>query len=224
MHLWAKTCAILLVLWPWVGTASFAAEGEDALACDRAAAVAAQQTNVPQTVLQAVARVESGRTLGGAFAPWPWSVNIDGRAHYFASAELAVSETANLFDLGAPSADIGCFQLNTRWHGHAFASLDQMFDPGQNALYAAEYLRDLYAQYGNWGDAVGAYHSKDATLAQAYLTRVQEMLETRVAAQMIPQAPPETRANQFPLLQAGKGAGRGSLVPVHNAAATPFFR
>lgn len=49
---------------------------------------------------------------------------------------------------GAGNLDIGCFQLNYRWHGAAFASLADMFDPDRNATYAADYLASHYQRTG----------------------------------------------------------------------------
>jgi soluble lytic murein transglycosylase-like protein len=66
---------------------------------------------------------------------------------------------------GARSYDVGCFQINYRWHGQHFASLDQMFDPDANAAYAARFLSELYAEFGDWSRAAGAYHSRTPVLS-----------------------------------------------------------
>ena len=50
-------------------------------------------------------------------------------------------------------------QINYRWHGRAFPSLDAMFDPEYTATYAAQFLRTLYEERGSWSAAAGAYHS-----------------------------------------------------------------
>ena len=39
-------------------------------------------------------------------------------------------------------------QINYRWHGHAFPSLEAMFDPEWTATYAAQFLRTLYEERG----------------------------------------------------------------------------
>ena len=67
--------------------------------------------------------------------------------------------------------DIGCFQINLRWHGHAFASVAQMFDPLANARYAAEFLTDLHREFGDWDAAVAAYHSRTPHFATRYMER-----------------------------------------------------
>ena len=49
---------------------------------------------------------------------------------------------------GRTSFDVGCVQINYRWHGHAFPSLEDMFDPEWTATYAAQFLRTLYEERG----------------------------------------------------------------------------
>lgn len=104
-------------------------------------------------------------------------------------------------------ADIGCFQINSRWHGAAFTSVDQMFDPVENALYAARYLRRLHAEMGSWSAAIAAYHSRDPVRGQAYLDRVNQHRIT-------PATPPQkSTLNRFPLLHSGTPGSAGTIVP-----------
>ena len=49
-----------------------------------------------------------------------------------------------------------------------FASLADAFDPEENADYAARFLRQLYAETGNWTAAAGLYHSRTPLLAASY--------------------------------------------------------
>ncbi|MEY8882549.1 hypothetical protein [Donghicola sp. XS_ASV15] len=44
---------------------------------------------------------------------------------------------------GTTSIDVGCMQVNYRWHGEGFSSLEDMFDPAANTAYAAEFLTRL---------------------------------------------------------------------------------
>ena len=105
--------------------------------CDRAAQTAAQDTGVPIDILLAITRVETGRTVNGEMQPWPWAINADGSGAWFdTKAQAVAAATAHLAD-GTGTFDVGCFQLNMRWHGAAFASLADMFDPAKNADYAA---------------------------------------------------------------------------------------
>ena len=44
---------------------------------------------------------------------------------------------------GVRNIDVGCMQVNLRYHPKAFKSLGQAFDPRANAAYAAGFLRKL---------------------------------------------------------------------------------
>jgi hypothetical protein len=47
--------------------------------------LAAQQAGVPSPVLYAVALQESGARLRGRLIPWPWTLNVAGRAERYAT-------------------------------------------------------------------------------------------------------------------------------------------
>lgn len=183
------------------------------LLCDRAALHAADATGVPVDLLLAITRVETGRNRDGSLAPWPWTINADGQgAFYDSKADAVAAAEAHLTD-GTGTFDIGCFQLNIRWHGEGFQTFDAMFDPEKNATYAARFLMSLYTQSGNWADAVAAYHSRTADLGQAYLAQVKAVLDEPQAAGPAPAEAPAPRENAFPLLQTGAQGSLGSLVP-----------
>jgi hypothetical protein len=185
--------------------------------CDVAAQSAAETYQVPVKILLAVARAESGRQSRGQMRPWPWAVNLGGQGHWPDDKDSAVEIAQSALDEGRLNIDIGCFQLNIRWHSKGFLSLDDMFNPQTNADYAAQFLRQLHDEFGDWKMAVGAYHSRNAELATGYVDRVaalatNEPLPLRIAP-----------ANLFPLLRAGTAGSVGSIVPQSDAAATPLI-
>jgi len=51
-----------------------------------------------------------------------------------------------------------------------------MFDPEWTATYAAQFLRTLYEERGDWAAAAGAYHSLTPELAQKYSARFRTLL------------------------------------------------
>ena len=51
-----------------------------------------------------------------------------------------------------------------------------MFDPDTGADYAAQFLRSLYAERGDWSAAAGAYHSQTPTRASVYRARFDRIL------------------------------------------------
>ena len=114
---------------------------------------------MPPEVLHAVALTETGRHLDGRMRAWPWAVNREGKGYWFQNREEALAFAEKSLAEGRPSFDVGCVQINYRWHGRAFPSLDAMFDPEYTATYAAQFLRTLYEERGSWSEAAGAYHS-----------------------------------------------------------------
>lgn len=196
--------------------------------CDRAAARAAAETDVPLDVLLALTRTETGRTKAGRMEPWPWAVNQGGKGWWFDSAKAAQDWVEDQLQTGITNIDIGCFQLNHRWHSRAFPSLQAMFDPEENALYAARYLAGKYRETGDWEAAAGAYHSATDTYASRYMDRfrtVRAGLGTLpVPVLTLASAEPAPRPNRYPLLQPGSGGARGSLVPRSVGGSSLFAR
>lgn len=199
--------------------------------CDRAASDAARRHGVPLDVLRAISRTETGRSGIGGLQPWPWTVNMEGTGRWFASLDEARSHVFRHFKRGARSFDVGCFQINYKWHGAAFTSIDDMFDPGRNADYAAAFLKRLYAETGSWSDAAGAYHSRTPEHANRYSARFERIRAT------LPDTP-ITASQGWPIPRTGAGRpgtrtpahapliGRGtavlgSLVPLSAGAAHP---
>lgn len=228
---------------------ALAALADDSAICDEVAYAASRRTGVPLEVLRAISLTETGRKGDSGFRPWPWTVNMEGAGHWFGTADEARAYVFGEFKRGARSFDVGCFQINYKWHGEAFTSIDQMFDPEANALYAGELLRGLFAETGSWGKAAGAYHSRTPDLAARYQDRFERILaslsggavpEIAVASGApspddIPEIPDivlaaadaETgrapRVNSYPLLMAGGTRGNGSLVPIGAAPAGSLF-
>ena len=78
---------------------------------------------------------------------------------------------------GDHSVDVGCMQVNTKWHMGGFHELADMLDPVQNADYAAGFLLDLHEAHQSWDDAVKHYHSAEPEKHMVYHRRVLAELE-----------------------------------------------
>ncbi|WP_435256932.1 lytic transglycosylase domain-containing protein [Thioclava sp. FR2] len=182
-------------------------------ACDQAAMSAAERTGVPARLLMAIARTEAGRQQDGVFSPWPWTVNEAGSGSFFPTRKDAETHVQSALASGSRNIDVGCFQINVRWHGQAFSSVSSMFDPEKNAFYAASFLKQLLQETGSWEGAVGAYHSRLEEAATSYVAKVKEHLDhpAEIAAPTIFRAATPLRTNTYPLLHGG-GGSMGSLV------------
>ena len=147
---------------------------DDASACSMAVSLAQADQGVPDGLLGAIARTESGRAdpATGTVGPWPWTINANGVGQFFATKQDAVAGVLRLQERGVASIDVGCMQINLRSHPGAFASLEDAFDPQRNADYAARFLVLLYGRSGTWMGAAMAYHSLNPELGAPYGARV----------------------------------------------------
>jgi len=139
--------------------------------CDAASAAAAAAKGMPPDALYAITLSETGRSSGGRLRPWPWTVNMEGRGYWFDTRQEAYDFVMEAYNKGARSFDVGCFQINYKWHGQNFASIEAMFDPMTNATYAARLLSGLYDEFADWTKAAGAYHSRTEIYASRYRAR-----------------------------------------------------
>ncbi len=192
------------------------ADARPAALCDQAARNAAQETGVPADILLALTRAETGRAGETGLEPWPWAVNQAGQGYWFDSKAEAEQFVEAQLDLGYTNLDIGCFQLNLHWHAENFAALPDMFDPAENAGYAARFLLQKYQETGDWVQAAGAYHSGTDSHADRYMARFEDVLAGIGDIRLADAGPivEVARVNAFPLLVAGEGrASNGSLMP-----------
>jgi soluble lytic murein transglycosylase-like protein len=136
-------------------SSSGAADAQGLLACEREMTRAATLHGVPLNVLYSVGLTETGRR--GELSPY--DMNIDGRAVHSMSLAEAMARFADAKARGAKLIDIGCMQINHRFHGADFRSLSEMFDPVRNVEYAANFLKALKAQEGSWTLAVARYNA-----------------------------------------------------------------
>lgn len=146
------------------------ADVPDGAACVAAGQQAEALGGLPANLLLSIGMVESGRAdpLTGRIAPWPWTVNADGRGQYFPSEQAAAAFVRLAEASGARDVDVGCFQISLQSHPDAFASLDEAFDPARNAAYAARFLNQLKGQTGSWRTAIADYHSASPDLGLPY--------------------------------------------------------
>ena len=140
--------------------------------CVGAIRAAERSFDLPAGLLMAVALTETGRRIGEVLAPWPWSINAAGEGAWLEHRRAAIERTRTLRASGVESIDVGCMQVNLKWHEAAFDSLEAAFDPRTNVTYAARHLRELRARSGDWLQAAGQYHSADPERARAYLARL----------------------------------------------------
>jgi len=159
---------------PALGLAQENADVAPDLQCLRFLQSYERNMRIPQGLLTAISYVEAGRPSGdnGQLTAWPWTINVNGQGRFFDTKEAAVEETRKLLDAGQRSIDVGCMQINLRYHPNAFRSIEDAFDPALNVAYGAQFLNSLHDLQGSWAKAVERYHSSDDGRREEYREKV----------------------------------------------------
>lgn len=85
---------------------------------------------------------------------------MSGKSVKATSQEEAKQIIKEYLAKGITNIDIGIMQINWRWHAKEFdQNIDNMLNPSQNIIYAAELLKSLHAKHQSWQKAVRYYHS-----------------------------------------------------------------
>ncbi len=103
-------------------------------------------------------------------------IRAAGISKKFETKEKAVSFVQQMKDLGITNIDVGVMQVNLKYHGDAFASLDDAFDPYTNVNYAVTYLMQ-HRKSRDWWGSVGRYHSGTGLHAKRYVRTVYDMYQ-----------------------------------------------
>ena len=140
-----KLLAILLVFSLWSQPLSAARESFDAFFAEPAA-----EFGLPEGLLAAIARVESGLN--------PWAINIAGRGYQCISREEALAR-AQAAQAAGRSFDLGIMQINSWWLDKTGLSPEAILDPQANIRFGGWILKQEFERFGNVREAVGAYHS-----------------------------------------------------------------
>lgn len=146
--------------------------------CGELTTKAERDHRLPVHLLTAISLVEAGRWRSETeeILAWPWTVTAEGRGRFLPSKAAAIAEVNRLRAGGIRNIDVGCMQINLRYHPQAFESLEVAFDPALNVAYATGFLRDLKNKWGSWTRATGNYHSNTPSLSGRYRAKVYRAL------------------------------------------------
>lgn len=145
--------------------------------CEIAADKAEADYQIKPNLLQTIASVESGRwnAEAGKRVAWPWTVHAKGKGRYYKTKAEAIAAVQDLQRRGITNIDVGCMQINLKYHGTAFKNLDEAFDPQKNANYSAQFLRSLYKRNKqNWTKTAMHYHSRNLRRGTNYKNRLEK--------------------------------------------------
>lgn len=180
---------------------------------------AQERYGIPNNLLLGIGLQEAGVTRGGALTIWPWSVNAEGEGRMFESRAAAEAWVARRQAQGVSSIDVGCMQVNLRWHPDAFERMADGFDPVKNVDYAARFLVDLQRRTGDWMLAAGSYHSFSPERRDIYLQSLRRnvaVANDRLAgfvqlAALTPEAPGTATQDRRGWTSGLGGGGRRSI-------------
>ena len=153
---------------------TLAAKGGPEGICIREILAAQVRHGIPDNLLLAIGLQEAGTRRNGHFTVWPYAVNAAGEGRLFDNERAALDWVAERRSTGIRSIDVGCMQINLRWHPEAFADVTEGFDPRANVDYAARFLKRLHRRTGSWMQAAGSYHSFEPEFRDTYLDRLQK--------------------------------------------------
>lgn len=167
---------------------------DDALVCIDATKKFEKEYQIKKHLLTTISSVETGRWNAEKKQnlAWPWTVNAQGKGSFFKTKAEAVAEVKRLQKAGVKSIDVGCMQINLAFHGDAFDSVEEAFEPENNVEYGAKFLKNLYENKNNdWIKAAMAYHSSTPHKALRYKKKLASAYE------LVKQAQNDTNTNKL---------------------------
>ena len=132
--------------------------------CPRLIAQTEARRNIPRGLLMAIALTESGNRG----TPSPYAMNIAGRSHFAQSGQEMANIINSNWGRGVRSIDVGCMQVNLKFHAENFSRLTDLLNSVTNVEYGASYLIKLAKESGSWKSAVMSYHNKKNPTRRAW--------------------------------------------------------
>ena len=142
----------------------------------------AAYVGVPAPLLYAMSKAESGLLKNNQFQPWPWTLNVAGRAQRFDDRQSMFEGLMAALGTGEMMIDVGPMQINWYWQFGELGSPWRITDPAVNIKIGAQILKTHYDRSGDWWDAVGRYHRpadgpNDRLIADKYRQRVKHFYQ-----------------------------------------------
>lgn len=147
---------------------------ENSIVCRHAVSQTERDLKLPIGIMQAISLAESGRwdkSSRSHFA-WPWTVMAHGKGRFYPSKAAAIAAVRKLQASGLKNIDVGCMQVNLKYHPKAFRNLEEAFDPATNARYAAGLFAKLRQSNRSIMRAVAHYHSTTRARNRPYMKKV----------------------------------------------------
>ena len=133
---------------------------DDKNICEKQIIEIERQINIPKGLLKAIGLTESGRYIEKSKKViWPWTINYKKKSLFFESKSQMLKFLESKVKKGNYDLDVGCMQINLKWHGKYFKKISDSIDPKINISYATSFLFKLKSDFKTWTEAIKRYHS-----------------------------------------------------------------
>ena len=130
------------------------------------------QTDIPKGLLLGIGKAEAIRKINNKYIIWPWTINHAGKSLFFDNKEQMKNYVFKNLKRKDFNIDVGCMQINIKWHKNNFKKISDMFEVNPNISYSASFLKQLKNKHGSWDKAIKHYHSSDPKKNNPYLIKV----------------------------------------------------
>ena len=130
------------------------------------------QTDIPKGLLIGIGKAEANRKINNKYIIWPWTINHAGKSLFFDNKEQMKDYVFKNLKRKDFNIDVGCMQINIKWHKNNFKKISDMFEVNPNISYAASFLKQLKNKHGSWDKAIKHYHSSNPKKNNPYLIKV----------------------------------------------------
>ena len=152
---------------------TYAATPKKNKSCEKVIETIEDLTDIPKNLLLSIGKSESGRILkNNKHVIWPWTVNHAGKSLFFDTKNQMKKYVLKYVKKQDYNLDVGCMQINLKWHKNNFKKISDMFAVEPNVSYAASFLLQLKNKHGSWDKAIKHYHSSDPKKNKPYLIKV----------------------------------------------------
>ena len=163
----------LLILFLLLGLQNSLASSEIKNRCENIINKIESLTDIPKGLLLGIGKTEAGRVSAKKeLIVWPWTVNHAGKSLFFDNKKQMSNYVLKHLLKGDKNLDVGCMQVNLKWHKHNFKKVSDMFSIEPNISYAASFLLQLKNTHNTWDEAIKHYHSSDPIKNIPYLKKV----------------------------------------------------
>ncbi len=167
-----KTSIILALLYLLSIKESYADKIENLNLCENTIQNIELQTDIPKGLLSGIGKAEAIRKIKNKFIIWPWTINHAGKSMFFDTKKQMRNYVFKNLKRNDFNMDVGCMQINIKWHKNNFKKISDMFEVVPNISYAASFLQQLKNKHGSWDNAIKNYHSSDSKKNKPYLIKV----------------------------------------------------